>query len=144
MSSPLQDVATFLPTVDSLGLTAGTNFYVSLMTDDPIPEQPDDVVVITETPGVAPEWTMGSTLPAIEEVNVQVISRMNETNYLNNETRIWAIYRTCSAVTNQTINGTLYLWWEPLHTPAFMHRDQKNRIYHVFTFAPMRQPNEGS
>lgn len=142
MSSPLQDVYTYLQTISSLGLTGGTNLYVSLMTDDPIPEQPDDVVVITETPGVAPEWTMGSTLPAIEEVNVQVLSRMNEENYLNNENRIWAIYRATAQVTNQVVNGTTYLWWEPLHTPSFMHRDQKRRIYHVYSFAPMRQPNE--
>lgn len=132
---PLVDCVTYLASVGSLALTPSVNFFASLM-----PDTPDQVVLIDEYPGDT-DWTMGTALPAIEEYHFQIISRDTEENYNANQVRIQAIYRVCIQVTDQIIGGTNYLWWEPVHTPAFMHRDEKRRIHHVFSFYAMRQPS---
>lgn len=134
---PLSDVITYLTSTEAgLGLTFGTNFFASLM-----PDTPNQVVVVDEFAGPAPDWVFSEPLPGIEETHYQIISRDVEANYAANQTTIQNIYRVVTAVAGVQIGGTNYLWWEPLHPPAFMGRDQNRRILHVLNFAAMRQPN---
>lgn len=132
---PLNDVITYL-TGAGLGLTFGTNLFASLM-----PDSPDTCVTVIEYPGAGPDWMMGIALPGVEETNYQVVARVPEASYNANQTTIQNIYRSISTVVDQQIGGTNYLWFEPLHSPAFSHRDEKRRIHHLVNFVAMRQPN---
>lgn len=130
---PINDCLTYLAGA-GLGLTPGVNLFLSLL-----PDSPDQAVVLDEYPGDT-DWTMSTALPAVEEYHFQLTSRDTEENYNTNQIRIQAIYRSLITVSNQTIGGTLYLWFEPVHTPTFLHRDEKRRIHHVFSFYALRQP----
>lgn len=69
MSAILDDVIAYLDS--SLAtLTAATNLFATVM-----PESPDDVVAVTETPGPAPVDTMGTGAPSVETPRLQVLSR---------------------------------------------------------------------
>lgn len=132
---PINDCATLMTSFSlTPALVLGTNFFMSLL-----PDAPDQCVVIDEYPGET-DWTMGSSLPSIEEYHFQVICRDVEQNYNTNQIYIQSIYRSIIQVANQTVGGTNQLWWEPIHTPSFSHRDEKKRIHHIFSFYAMRQP----
>jgi hypothetical protein len=49
------------------------------------------------------------------------------------------IYRVFTAITNQTINGNLYLRVEALSVPAVLERDSNNRILFTCNFDVIRK-----
>lgn len=134
---PLYDVFEYLLTNVPLGLTSGEggNFHASILRDDI-----DQQYVLNEFPGAEGDETFGTSLPAVEETRFQIMCRDSEDNYATNQTAIQAFYRTIYPIANITINGTLYLRWLPLHSPAFINRDDKRRPIHVLNFYTLRSP----
>jgi hypothetical protein len=116
----LEDVGGYLDT-QVAALTLGTNLFYSLM-----PETVDNCVALYENAGVTPNFTMGSVnTPQLERPQLQFILR--NTSYANGRTLAETIYRTLTAIANQTINGVLYLRVQAAGVPAVIERDASKR-----------------
>lgn len=121
----LDDVGTFV--ASAANLTLGTNLFLSLM-----PDQPDDCTVIYEFTGMAPAYSMGRDLPAIEMPRIQVVCR--STSYSSARTRIDSIWQALQGIRDETLTATTYLAFTALGSPEPLARDasQRERIGATF------------
>lgn len=129
--SLLEDVGGYLDS--QLGtLTLGTNLFYSLM-----PETVDNVVALYENAGAPPNFTMGSVnLPQMERPQLQALVR--NTSYSSGRTVAEDVYRTLTAIANQTINGNQYLRVEALGMPSLLERDVSKRVVFTLNFDVVR------
>ena len=128
----LEDLGGYLDT-NLASVTLGTNLFYSLM-----PETIANCVTIYENAGAPPNFTMGSNgLPQLERPQLQFLLR--NTAYATGRALAEDIYRVFTAITNQTINGNLYLRVEALSVPAVLERDSNNRILFTCNFDVIRK-----
>lgn len=128
----LEDLGGYLDT-NLASVTLGTNLFYSLM-----PETIPNCVTIYENAGAPPNFTMGSNnLPQLERPQLQFLLR--NTSYSTGRALAEDIYRVFTAITNQTINGNLYLRVEALSVPAVLERDSNNRILFTCNFDVIRK-----
>jgi len=128
----LDDLGTYVDTNTSL--TLGTDLFLSLM-----PDTPDNVVALYEsTGGVVPVSTMGSTnLPQIERPELQVIVR--NTSYSTGRTLANTLWELLTAVSNTTIESTLYHRIESTSSPFVFDRDDSRRVLFSCNFNVMKE-----
>lgn len=113
--------------------TLGTNLFLSVM-----PETPDVCTVLIENGGTKGAYTLGGDgLPDWENQSLQFIHR--NTDYSTGRTASDLIYRTLTAITNETINSDFYLRVEALGVPQMFQRDDTRRILFTCNFDVMRQ-----
>lgn len=129
--SLLEDLGGYLDT-QLASLTLGTNLFYGLM-----PETVDNVVALYENAGAPPNFTMGSgNLPKMERPQLQALVR--NTSYSSGRTVCEDVYRTLTAIANQTINGNSYLRVEALGMPSILERDATKRAVFTMNFDVVR------
>ena len=127
----LEDLGGYLDTQLS-SVTLGTNLFYSLL-----PETGANCVTLYENAGAPPVFTQGSVgLPALERPQLQFLLR--NTSYSAGRALAEDIYRTLTAITNQTINSHRYLRVEALQVPSVLNRDSNNRVIFTCNFDVMR------
>lgn len=97
------------------------------------PDYPDNVLVLSEYPGLGPEYSQQSFMPVAENPSIQVVTRANryeDAALLAN--RAW---QKLATVTNQTLSGVYYRSIRPKGSPAFMGRDTNDRVLIYFNVA---------
>lgn len=121
--SPLTEIADYL---EGLGLgIQNTDLFLGRH-----PDQPDDVAVLTQYPGNAPEYVQESYLPNAESLQLQVMVR--STSYKKAEERCYRLWRALGMITNATLGTTRYRSIRPNNSPALMGRDASNRVMIFF------------
>ena len=112
--------------------TLGTNLFLSLL-----PETPDVATVLIENGGTTGQYTLGGDgLPQWENQSLQFIHR--NTVYSTGRTAADLIYRTLTAISNETINSNSYLRVEALGVPEVFQRDDSRRVLFTCNFDVMR------
>ncbi|MDX1746093.1 MAG: minor capsid protein [Halobacteriales archaeon] len=92
----LDDIASYI-LANTTGFTLGTNLFKSRT-----PETAADTsVTLFEAPGLAPEWSFGSTTPTRERPRLQVLSR--STSYQTARNNAETIHK---ALDRQIVNST--------------------------------------
>lgn len=98
MSSPARHLRDYL--VSEGTSTGATTFYGGDMPDDP-----DELTLLKDTPGLVPVDFLGQT-EAVETLGVQAIVRA--TSQLAGEARAWACYDKLRRVNAVTLGGVAY------------------------------------
>ncbi len=112
--------------------TVGTNVFLSLL-----PETPDVCTALFEDRGSKGQYTIGGDgLPEWENLALQFIHR--NTDYATGRTAADLIYRTLTAVANETINSDYYLRIEAVASPVLFERDDSRRVLFTCNFDVMR------
>ena len=121
--SMLTDVGTYLAaaSISTQDLTLGTNLFLGRL-----PDSPDTCVGLVQTAGVAPTDTFGTSFPPVETQGLQVLSRADA--YVTAEALGVHIFKSLTAVDNQTLTSTLYLKIEATQSPFALERDSQERV----------------
>tara|TARA_R100000479_G_C6320102_1_gene177366 strand:+ start:92 stop:496 length:405 start_codon:yes stop_codon:yes gene_type:complete len=121
--SMLTDVGTYLAaaSISTQDLTLGTNLFLGRL-----PDSPDTCVGLVQTAGVAPTDTFGTSFPPVETQGLQVLSRAGA--YVTAEALGVDIFKSLTAVDNQTLTSTLYLKIEATQSPFALERDTQERV----------------
>ena len=119
----LTDVGTYLAaaSISTQDLTLGTNLFLGRL-----PDSPDTCVGLVQTAGVAPTDTFGTSFPPVETQGLQVLSRADV--YVTAEALGVDIFKSLTAVDNQTLTSTLYLKIEATQSPFALERDSQERV----------------
>ena len=121
------EIATYLAAQGSLGLTLGSNLFVSVL-----PDNPDAAVAVYEYGGMAPIMTLtglGAAESKIDRPNVQIRVRQSMTGLLAGNTTVNAIYGALQGLTEVTLTsgGALFHLISARQSPVFLGRDTKER-----------------
>jgi hypothetical protein len=125
--SVLTDVADLLVTD---GIVTADQCFLSELPDTP--STPATVVVMYETPGMAPGFVHGKMGPAYEYPRLRVLVR--SIDYETSYNKAQAIFRLLGSVVNTTLGGVWYLRIKPMASPAQVQRDQNDRILMMMDF----------
>lgn len=104
----------------------------ALVADDDVifmgssPDFPDDVLVIFEYPGNAPEYVQNSFDPAVEKPQIQVVARSKR--YELAKAMADKAWVALARVTNTTLSGTRYRSVRPNGSPGLVGRDSGDRL----------------
>lgn len=113
--SPAMDVARYLDVQGVGDADPGGNIITGAM-----PNNPDTILVIRDTPGYQSNYTMGSNVPCMEYPAVQISARAP--TFAAAQTLVWAAYRAL-ATSPASMNGRRYLAVSPMQTPFMLPRD---------------------
>lgn len=138
MGALLSDIGDYLQG-QSLGLTQATNLFLGWLPE--FPNQPEAVVWIMESPGPSPMHEMGQALFDHEQPHIQVNVRGTEAEYDTPRQLIDDIYQSLVSMPPQTLGGTSYILVKALQTPAFLERDDSNRLIFVCNFEVWKGPS---
>jgi len=121
--SMLTDIGAYLnsASISTQDLTLGTNLILGRL-----PESPDTCVGLIQTAGVAPTDTFGSSFPPLETQGLQTLVRASA--YATAEALAVDVFKSLTAVDNQTLTSTLYLKVEALQSPFALERDAQERL----------------
>jgi hypothetical protein len=124
MATMLEEIADFLETAS---LLAPGSYKLA-----ELPNEPDDMVVLYEVPGMAPAFVHGKIGAAYEYPRLQLVVRSK--SFTAARTRIQTLYRALSDVTNMTIGGTWYMRIQPLQSPYQVPHDGNDRVVLLCNF----------
>ena len=131
MNPTSKDIADFLESESSLGLTFGINLFVGLE-----PAQPNDCVTIFDTPGGPPQLTLAQGenyfYPSIQ-------IRIRNDGYMAGWNLINDIKAVLHGFGQDTINGTYYSVIKCAQEPFLLDWDMHNRARFVSTFDMQRR-----
>jgi hypothetical protein len=122
----LVDIATYLD-AQQASLTLGTNLFLGRM-----PDSPDTCVVLYEYGGSAPDNTMGSGLPVLQNPSVQIAVRA--VLYASAESLINLCWATLEGIVNMSLSGTRYNRVTAIQSPFVLERDSQDRVIFVQNF----------
>jgi hypothetical protein len=99
-----------------------------------LPDEPDGIVVLHETPGLAPQFVHGKIGAAYEYPRLQVIVR--DPDYTVAYNKAHDIFRLLSNVVNAELGEgpTWYLRISPMGSPAQAPRDGNDRVIIVTNY----------
>jgi hypothetical protein len=99
--------------------TAGTDMFAG-----GLPEEPDEVVVLNESPGRRGNQAFSAGLPVVEYPRVQVRVRGAADEYAEGRERIESIYQLLVAKGAETASGgARYMTWDVLQPPYALGQD---------------------
>lgn len=128
----LEDVGTYI-VANSLAQGEGVDLYANNA-----PASPDNLTVLTESTGFAPERTMGRI--ALEVVNLQVLVR--DINSSNGESRIRAIFFLLDRFTGLLVpSGVRIAQMLARSSPFTLGQDEEGRYKYVVNFIVWRDPS---
>jgi len=112
----------------------GNNLFAGLR-----PEEPDEVLVLHEYPGMAPEYQNDgqSTGPVRERPQVQVMGRGKD--YESVRAMVQAAWVALGKITNVTLSGARYIEVRPSSSPALLGRDSNDRVLIGFNASVIRE-----
>lgn len=124
----LADLGAYLQT-EGVG-TLGTDLFLSWM-----PDSPDVVVALFETPGIGPSYVQGQDDPAYEFFSVQVRVRGNpENDYPSARTVAVSVDQALRKIANENVNGSYYLRVSKSNGPFTLQRDHSDRVVLAMNF----------
>lgn len=130
MQSAADDVHEILEAESSLGLSLGVNLFIGRELD-----QPDDCVILFDTPGMAPELTLGNDVgfyrPAIQV-------RVRNKSYINGYSLIFDIMKLLHGRGPETWNGMVYSAIVCVGDPMLLDWDPKGRARFICSFSLLR------
>lgn len=103
----------------------GTTIYATMM-----PDNPDDLVVVSEYSGRRPEGALGSATPLARFPRVQVMVRSGR--YVTARQKAEDVFLALTPVANQQVGGTRVNSIWPLQEPALLETDENGRSVIVF------------
>ena len=107
--------------------TLGTTLFLSQL-----PDGPDTLIGVLESPGGEPEFVLGQVLPRRENSRIQVLNRAPL--WLTARTTAEAISLSLGSVVNQTLSGTYYLAITPSRPPTQLQWDATRGVVFTSTF----------
>lgn len=117
--SPLTEIGDYL---QSLGFgVQNTDLFLGIL-----PDGPDELIVLTQYYGNAPEYIQERMLPNAESLQLQVVIRSRR--YEVAEAKAYRVWRALASVTNQTLGGTKYRSIKPNGSPALLSYDASERV----------------
>lgn len=129
----LEDVGEYLA-AGALSLTMGTNLFGSKM-----PDSPDAVTVLYDSPGLGDEETFGDE---IEQPGFQIVARCGGlTGAADARAHLYAVRARLKLVVNMQLvsGGTRWLRIVPQDSPFLLHRDERDRVLYACNFQAMRE-----
>jgi hypothetical protein len=125
------DVADYL---EDEGLITPGEYFIS-----EVPNDPDDIVILHETPGLAPGFVHGKIGAAYEYPRLRVITRSK--SYQAAYDKAYSIFRLLSNVTNLDLgpDDIRYLRISPMGSPAQTQRDGNDRIVILADYQIMKE-----
>lgn len=90
------------------------------------PDAPDDVLVLYEYPGNAPEYVQESFDPSQEKPQIQVVARSKR--YEVAKERADIAWQALARITNATLGSTRYRSVRPNGSPGLIRRDANDRL----------------
>ena len=102
--------------------TLGTDLFLAVM-----PASPDACVCVFETPGFAPQFTMGSAVWAVDQPGLQVICRGERGDYPGARDKADAVRAELAAVLEQTVSGVHVMRIAPDGAVMPMGEDENGR-----------------
>lgn len=117
--------------------TAGTDLFTRHA-----PPEPDELLCVIQLDGEDPEFVQNSHKIELERPLLQVWARSGHP--ATAESMIDGPYRELSAIRNQTIGGTRYVYITPLHAPAVYERDDNGRFVARCDFRVRKELNSGT
>lgn len=125
------DVADYL---EAEGLIEAGEYFIS-----EVPNTPNDIVVLHETPGLAPGFVHGKIGAAYEYPRLRVITR--SANYETAYSKAHAIFRILSNVANLDLgpDEVRYLRISPMGSPAQTQRDGNDRVLIIAEYQVMKE-----
>jgi Bacteriophage minor capsid protein len=110
----------------------GTNILYSM------PTSPDDVIVITQTPGDTPITVKGKVGPVLDRPRFQITVRALVPSTA--ELIAYSIYKDLTRFRGE-INGIAYSNVIPLQEPFWLRRDESRRTEYTNTYQAWKQPS---
>jgi len=129
--STLVDIATYLDSQQA-SLTLGTNLFLGRM-----PDSPDTCVALYEYGGSAPDNTMGTGLPVLQNPSVQI--NVRAALYATAESLINSCWGTLEGIINTSLSGTRYNRMTAIQSPFVLERDSQDRVIFVQNFNVTRE-----
>lgn len=126
----IEDLRTYLASA-GLGLTAGTNLFVSDM-----PTTPDACVCLFDYGGTPPQFFLDGT--RLERPSVQVAVRA--ATLATARSTMDSVVTKMMALTGATVSGKNWVQCLPNQSPFFLRRDEKERPWVVCNFDIMKVP----
>ena len=134
MISAAQDITTLLDGDTSLGLTLGTDLFISRM-----PNQPDDCVVVYDNPGGAPMLTYKKATSNYYYSSVSV--RIRNVTYSAGWTQMFDILEFLHASSQDVVGTTYYALIKAMNDPQVLHWDDNDRVLMFVNFEVQRRDN---
>ena len=121
--SALTDIGSYLhaASISTADLTLGTNLILGRL-----PDSPDTCVALIQTGGTGPTDTFGTSYPPLETQGLQTLIRASA--YATAEALAVDVFKSLTAVDNETLTSTLYLKIEALQSPFALERDAQERL----------------
>jgi len=116
----VDDIADYLAT--AMTRTVGTN-----ITQDIMPETPDDCIALTAAGGESPDLVASIEFPTLQVI-VRAATRATAKANAN------TVYTTLHGASELTLNSRRYLFIKANHAPECLGRDKNNRISYVINF----------
>ena len=132
MNAATVDIKDILINEGDLGLTFGTNLFISRE-----PTQPDDCVTLYDTGGPEDDLTL-DRLERYERPRIQVRSRAN--NYTDAYGMIQDIRSKLQGRAHEVWNGAMYTLIRVASGPEFIEYDGNNRAIVVLNLMIQRRP----
>lgn len=106
------------------------------------PPTPDELICVIQLEGEDPEFVQNRFSIELERPILQVWARSQHP--ATAETLIDGPYRELSAIRNQVIAGTRYVYITPLHAPAVYDRDENGRFIARCDFRVRKELSSGT
>ncbi len=127
----ITDIQTYLAGIVALGLTAGTNLYVS-----EFPTAPDTAACLYTYGGTAPQFFYGGD--RVERPSFQFQTRAKAKDDAAALMNLAFLELLKIHAMTLSPSGKLYVDVNPIQTPFFLRRDDKSRAYMACSFDVMK------
>ncbi len=129
----LEEVGNFLQG-QGIG-TQGTDIFLGDVPQD----APEAAVAIFETSGLASQYVHGINGPAWNMPSFQVFTRA--ATYSAARSKAETIFKALSKITNQALDGILYMSIRPVQSPFSLGRDENHRPQIVCNYQVTKVPS---
>lgn len=100
----------------------GTTTFISFM-----PESPDNVISLYESPGADNFHNFGTGDPVFDDIEIQVRVRSNPNDYPSARDVAHNVIRSFEGILEETIDGHLFHWVRKMSGPFLIDRDENER-----------------
>lgn len=113
-----------------MSMTLGTDMFINWQ-----PEEPDQILVLSDYSHDAPDLTFGTSAPFSEHPRLQVLVRDLPMEVVNAEARCRTAYEfLCGLADTQLVIGGSRFTCIPMQTPTMIGRDAQQRVLYVANF----------
>lgn len=130
MNAVAIDIKDMIAAESSLGLTGGTNLFMSSA-----PESPDNLVAVYDISGPTPDLSLDNRNYFRDGVQIMV----RDNSYIEAMTKAWAIITFLQGRAGETWNSVYYALIRTIMTPELLEWDSNNRAKIIFSIEAQRR-----